>query len=155
MRRFASIDDLAACAGQEVAVTAWVLVDQARIDRFAEATGDRQWIHVDPRRAQQGPFGATVAHGFLTLSLVPAMMETALQVEFATTAVNYGLNKVRFIAPVPVDSRLRARVALGACERAGGSAVQVLWSVLVEREGAHKPVCAAEMLVRYAVPESR
>ncbi len=152
MREFNSIEELQPLVGQEVAVSDWITVDQERIDRFAEATGDHQWIHVDPERAKAGPFGATVAHGFLTLSLLPWMTQQAMVIRSTKMGVNYGLNKVRFPAPVPVGSRLRARFKLQKFETLealrGISAAQLVWEVTIEREGSTKPVCVAESISR-------
>jgi acyl dehydratase len=128
-------------------VSGWVAVDQARIDAFAGATGDHQWIHVDPVRAAAGPFGATVAHGFLTLSLLPLMAESAFEVRGIRMGVNYGLNRVRFPAPVPVGSRLRGRFKLVRYEPLDGGA-QLTTEVTMEREGSTKPVCVAESVAR-------
>ena len=133
--------------GEELAVGDWVTVDQATIDKFAEATGDRQWIHVDPERARKGPFGATVAHGFLTLSLLPRLAESAIKIDDVRMSVNYGLNRVRFPAPVPSGSRIRARLKLLACEPIDGGA-QVVMQVTMERDGGDKPVCVAETVSR-------
>jgi len=148
MRVFRNYGELAACVGQEVVVTDWTEITQQRIDGFAQATGDHQWIHVDPARAAAGPFGSTVAHGFLTLSLLASFFEQAFAVEGARMGINYGLNRVRFPAPVPVDSRLRARLSLIAIEPLEPDGVQMTWGVVVEREGGNKPVCIAESLVR-------
>ncbi len=142
------LDELPAQVGAELGCSDWVLVDQARIDRFAEATGDHQWIHVDPVRAAAGPFGTTVAHGFLTLSLLPLFGETAFAVAGQRLAVNYGLDRVRFTAPVPVGSRLRGRSRLLACETRPDGGLQLTVEVRVEREGSDKPVCIAESLSR-------
>jgi acyl dehydratase len=148
MKTFESLSELAACVGQEVAVSDWITITQEQVNRFADATGDHQWIHVDPERARQGPFGTPIAHGFLTLSLLPRFFETSFDVRGSRMGVNYGLNKVRFTAPVPVGSRLRARMSLLAAEPVAGDGVQMTWQVQVEREGADKPVCVAESLVR-------
>lgn len=148
MKTFETLADLAACVGQEVATSDWVAITQEQVDLFAQATGDHQWIHVDVERAAQGPFGAPIAHGFLTLSLLPVFFESAMAVTQSRMGVNYGLNRVRFTAPVPVGSRLRARMTLLASEPIEGNGVQMTWSVLVEREGVDKPVCVAESLVR-------
>lgn len=145
---FETLADLAACVGQTVAVSDWITITQEQVDRFADATGDHQWIHVDPERARQGPFGAPIAHGFLTLSLLPRFFEMAFEVRGSRMGVNYGLNKVRFTAPVPVGSRLRAHMTLLAAEPLAGDGLQMTWQVQVEREGADKPVCIAESLVR-------
>ena len=148
MRVFKHLSDLQSLVGQEIGVSDWIAVDQQRIDLFAQATGDNQWIHVDPARAAKGPFGTTIAHGFLTLSLLPEMSASAFDIEDAHMGVNYGLNKVRFTAPVPVGSRLRARMKLLAAEPIDNGGMQMSWEVTVEREGAAKPVCVAESLVR-------
>jgi acyl dehydratase len=131
-----------------VATSDWLTVTQAQVNLFAEATGDHQWIHVDPERARAGPFGAPIAHGFLTLSLLPKFFETALEVRETRMGVNYGLNKVRFTAPVPVGSRLRAQLKLLACEPIENGGYQMTWQATVEREGSAKPVCVAESLTR-------
>lgn len=148
MRHIAALSELPALVGQEVAVSPWVTITQDQVNRFAEATGDHQWIHVDVARASAGPFGAPIAHGFLTLSLLPRFFETALCLDGSSLGVNYGLNKVRFTAPVPVGSRLRGRLTLLACEPLADAGVQLTWQVGVEREGSDKPVCIAESLVR-------
>ena len=147
-KTFRSYSEVTASIGQEVAVTDWIEVTQAQIDLFAQATGDHQWIHTDPARAAAGPFGTTIAHGFLTLSLMPRFMEAAFEVEGTKMGVNYGLNRVRFPAPVPAGSRLRARLALTAAEAVQPDGMQMTWEVTVEREGGDKPVCVAEALVR-------
>ena len=148
MKTFQTLPDLAACVGQEVAVSDWLTITQQQVNLFAEATGDHQWIHVDPEKAAAGPFGATIAHGFLTLSLLPKFFESSMKVIDCRMGVNYGLNKVRFMAPVPVGSRLRARMKLLSAEPIEGNGLQMAWDVTVEREGAAKPVCVAEALVR-------
>ena len=148
MKIFPNLSDLTACIGQEVAVSAWITITQQQVNLFAEATGDHQWIHVDPEKASKGPFGGTIAHGFLTLSLIPKFFESAFQITNSRMGVNYGLNKVRFTAPVPVGSRLRARMKLLACDPIDNAGVQMTWEVTVEREGSVKPVCVAESLVR-------
>ena len=147
MRTFQHLSELAALVGQEIGVSDWITVDQARIDAFAEATGDRQWIHIDPERAATGPFKTTIAHGFLTLSLLPEMGASAMTVADTRMGVNYGLNRVRFTAPVPVDSRLRGHFKLLACEPIEGGA-QLTMQVTMQREGSDKPVCIAESLAR-------
>ena len=147
MRSFPRLSDLQALVGQHLADSDWITIDQHRIDLFAEATGDHQWIHVDPVRAAAGPFGATVAHGFLTLSLLPEMAQSAFEVQDTRMGVNYGLNKVRFPAPVPVGSRLRGRFTLLSCEPIEGGA-QITMEVTMEREGSAKPVCVAESVSR-------
>jgi acyl dehydratase len=148
MKTFQTLSELAACVGQEVAVSDWLTVTQAQVNLFAEATGDHQWIHVDPEKAKAGPFGAPIAHGFLTLSLLPKFFESSFEIVQSRMGVNYGLNKVRFTAPVPVGSRLRARMKLLASEAIDNNGLQMTWEVLVEREGSAKPVCVAESLVR-------
>ena len=147
MREFERLAELAGLVGQEIGVSDWLTVDQARIQRFADATDDQQWIHTDPARAAAGPFGTTIAHGFLTLSLLPVFFETGFRIADTQMGLNYGLNKVRFPAPVPVGSRLRARFRLLGFEPIEGGA-QMAVEVSVEREGAAKPVCVAESLTR-------
>ena len=135
--------------GQEIAVGEWFAVTQERITQFADATGDHQWIHVDAARAAaESPFKTTIAHGFLTLSLMSTLIREAIQFTGLRMAINYGLNRVRFVAPVPAGSRIRARIVCGVVEDAGG-ACQVTWAVTVEREGESKPACVADWLVRY------
>ena len=148
MKVFASLQDVASCVGQEVAVSEWTTITQEQIDLFARATGDHQWIHVDPQRAAEGPFGTTIAHGYLTLSLVPTFFESAMRIDNVRMSINYGLNKVRFMAPVPVNSRLRARITLLACDPVEPKGFQQTWQVHVEREGSDKPVCVAETIAR-------
>ncbi|HSV44914.1 MAG TPA: MaoC family dehydratase [Ramlibacter sp.] len=148
MRVFENLDELRAVAGQEVALSDWLTVTQEQINLFAQATGDDQWIHVDVERAKAGPFGAPIAHGFLTLSLLPKFFDMALEIRNTRMGVNYGLNKVRFTAPVPVGSRLRGRLTLLACEPIDQGGLQMTWGVAVEREGSDKPVCVAETLSR-------
>ena len=148
MRTFPTLAELAALAGQEVAVSDWITVTQHHINLFAEATGDHQWIHVDEERAKAGPFGAPIAHGFLTLSLIPKFFDNALAVLDTRMGVNYGLNRVRFTGPVPANSRLRARLALLECTPLDGNGYQMTWQVTMEREGADKPVCIAESISR-------
>jgi acyl dehydratase len=147
MRSFATLAELQTLVGQEIAHSDWITVDQRRIDLFADATGDHQWIHVDPARAAAGPFGTTVAHGFLTLSLLPEMSASAFAVLDSHMGVNYGLNRVRFPSPVPVDSRLRGHFKLLSYEPIEGGA-QLVVEVSMEREGSAKPVCVAESIVR-------
>ncbi len=147
MRSFATLEEFGALLGQTVATSDWITVTQERIDEFARATGDHQWIHVDPVRAAAGPFGTTIAHGFLTLSLLPVMAEAAIEFANVRMGVNYGLNKVRFPAPVPVGSRLRGHFKLTAFEPLEGGA-QITMEVTMEREGSAKPVCVAESLSR-------
>ena len=148
MRTFNTIAELAACTGQDVAVSDWIPITQERINLFADATDDHQWIHVDPERAKAGPFGAPIAHGYLTLSLMPLFFDTALLLKGSEMGVNYGLNRVRFTNPVPVGSRLRAHLHLLSAEPVPRNGTQFTWKVSVEREGADKPVCVAESLAR-------
>jgi acyl dehydratase len=148
MKTFASLAELAPLVGQEVAVSDWITITQERINQFAEATGDHQWIHVDVEKAKAGPFGAPIAHGYLTLSLLPLFFQAAIDIQGARMGVNYGLNKVRFTSPVPVGSRLRGRMTLLASEPIDNGGVQMTWKVAVEREGVDKPVCIAESIAR-------
>jgi acyl dehydratase len=139
---------LPARVGEELAVSEWLEITQARIDQFADATDDRQWIHVDERRAaSESPFETTVAHGFLTLSLISAMLRSTIRCR-TRMVINYGLNRVRFVSPVPAGSRVRGHFTLMQVSDVP-DALQVTWSVVVEREGAAKPCCVAEWLVRY------
>lgn len=148
MRHIASVAELRTLIGQEVAVTDWLAITQERVNLFAEATGDHQWIHLDAERCKkESPYGTTIAHGFLTLSLLPLIMERAVSMPDAKLSVNYGLNKVRFPAPVPVGSRVRGRLSLKEIEDIEGG-VQVTWTVTLEREGGDKPVCVAESIAR-------
>jgi len=143
------IADLRSRVGQEVGSSDWLEIAQDRINAFAEATGDHQWIHVDAERAKtETPFGSTIAHGFLTLSLISSLMRDAVAIEGLRMAINYGLNRVRFISPVPSGSRIRAIVALATVTDVE-QAVQATWNVTVERDGAERPVMVAEWLVRY------
>jgi acyl dehydratase len=148
MKVFSHLDELTALVGQEVATSEWVTVTQQQIDLFAEATGDHQWIHVDPERAKSGPFGGAIAHGYLTLSLLPLLFANAMKVEGTRMGVNYGLNKVRFITPVPAGGRIRGRIKLLSSEPIAGGGVQQTWETTVELEGATKPACVAESIVR-------
>jgi acyl dehydratase len=148
MKTFQTLAELSAHVGQEVAVSDWLTVTQEQINLFAQATGDHQWIHVDVEKAKAGPFGAPIAHGFLTLSLIPKFFETAIRLENARMGVNYGLNRVRFTAPVPVGSRLRAHLKLLECKPIESNGYQMTWEVTVEREGSERPVCIAESLSR-------
>ncbi len=149
MRIITSIDDAKALVGEEVGLSDWVVIDQHRIDQFAEATADHQWIHVDTERAvREMPDGKTIAHGYLTLALIPAFTSDFVHVENLARAINFGLNKVRFYAPVPVGSRLRGRaVVLKAQQRAG--ALLLTSEVRLEVEGQRKPACIAETLGMY------
>jgi len=140
--------DLAALEGRVIGTSGWVDVDQARIDQFAQATGDRQWIHVDPARAAAGPFGTTVAHGFLTLAMLSELATDAFRIADTRMGLNYGLDRVRFPSPVPVGSRLRALCVLQSYEPMAGGA-QVTVTVTIEREGGAKPACVAEWVTRH------
>ena len=148
MKIFEHLADLQILVGQEVAISEWITVTQEQVNQFAQATGDHQWIHVDVERATAGPFGAPIAHGFLTLSLLPRFFESAMEIRNTRMGVNYGLNRVRFTAPVPVGSRLRGRMTLLACEPIDNGGMQMTWQVTVEREGSDKPACIAESLTR-------
>lgn len=148
-RVFTSAGELREAVGQELGASDWLEVDQKRIDLFADATGDHQWIHVDPEKAAAGPFGSTIAHGYLTLSLLPSLVPQIMRVEGMRMGVNYGVNKVRFPSAVPVGSRLRATATLTDVSEAADGGVQVAARVTIEREGGEKPVCVAESLSRY------
>jgi acyl dehydratase len=146
----ASIDDALTSVGTELGVSDWLQIDQARIDAFAEATGDHQWIHVDAARAEaESPYGTTIAHGLLTLSLIPALSKQCFVVENARMGINYGLNKVRFIAPVPVGSRLRVRSELADVTRIDDTTAHLTVRHTVEVDGNDKPAALAEMIGRY------
>lgn len=148
MKTYKSLEAVAKEVGNEIGVSDWVPVDQARIDQFAQATGDHQWIHTDPQKAAAGPFGTTIAHGFLTLSLLPMLAADAVQIEGLRMGVNYGLNKVRFPSPVPVNSELRAKVKLMSFEPLPDNGAQLTTLVTIERKGGDKPVCVAESVGR-------
>ncbi|MEO6624311.1 MAG: MaoC family dehydratase [Burkholderiaceae bacterium] len=148
MRTFEKFADLTALVGQEVAVSDWITVSQEQINQFAQATGDHQWIHVDVERAKAGPFGAPIAHGFLTLSLIPMLSQNAMEIRQNGMGVNYGLNKVRFTGPVPAGSRVRGRFTLLKSEPIANDGLQITWQVSIEREGVAKPVCVAESIGR-------
>jgi acyl dehydratase len=144
---FPRLADMQALVGQHLATSPWITVDQQRINLFAEATGDHQWIHVDVERAKAGPYGAPIAHGFLTLSLLPELNASAMAIDDVKMSINYGLNKVRFTGPVPAGSRVRAQIRLKACDPIEGG-FQMTTEVTIEREGAPKPVCVAEAVSR-------
>ncbi|MGH3521196.1 MAG: MaoC family dehydratase [Haloechinothrix sp.] len=148
MRTFSAIDELLTAVGEELGSSEWLEIDQERVNRFADATGDHQWIHVDPERAKEGPFGTTIAHGYLTLSLLPQLMRQIYRVDGVRMGINYGLNKVRFPAPVPVGSRVRATAALSEAKAVTGG-VQAEATVTIEIEGSDKPACVAVNVVRY------
>lgn len=149
MRTFESVDGLVAANGEELGSSDWVTISQEEVNLFADATGDHQWIHVDPEKAASGPFGTTIAHGFLTLSLLPRLMHQIYTVEGIKLAINYGLNKVRFPAPVPVGSKVRATSTLTDTQDVGNGTVQVTVTTVIEIEGAAKPACVAESILRY------
>ena len=144
-----SIPELEHRVGEEVAVSPWVEISQERIDTFAKAVNDPQWIHVDRERAKSSPFGGTIAHGFLTLSLLSHLSERTFSFLERKMGVNYGLNRVRFTAPVPSGSRVRARFTLSKFERLADGGIQVTWNTVIEREGSDKPVLVAEWLGRH------
>ena len=151
-REITSLEELRSLAGQEVALSDWFEVTQERIDLFAEATGDHQWIHVDVERAKnESPYGATIAHGFLTLSLLSYLMSQTVKIKLPIKmGINYGLNKVRFPSAVLAGSKVRARATLQSLEEITGGQ-QLIWNITVEREGSDKPCCVAEWLVRYYI----
>ncbi|MBT2275901.1 MaoC family dehydratase [Rhodococcus qingshengii] len=149
MKKFNDISELESALGTVLGESAWQTITQEQIDQFAEATGDRQWIHVDPLRAQKGPFGTTIAHGYLTLSLVPVVLEQTVHVGGISMSINYGSNKVRFPSPAPVGSKLRGVTTLKSVEPTA-TGTMVVFSVTVERDGAAKPVCVAEVLTLLA-----
>jgi acyl dehydratase len=149
MRIFNGITELTAAAGEELGTSDWVTVDQDRINTFADATGDHQWIHVDLDKAAAGPFSGTIAHGLLTLSLLPAFLQQIYRVDGVAMVINYGLNKVRFPAPVPAGARLRATARLTAVKPLDGGAVQAELSTAIEIENGAKPACVAESVLRY------
>jgi acyl dehydratase len=148
MRNFEKLEELAALVGQHVATSDWMVVTQEAINQFAQATGDHQWIHVDVERAKAGPFGAPIAHGFLTLSLIPQFVASAIHIADVRMGVNYGLNRVRFMGPVPAGSRVRAALTLLKAEPIDNQGRQLTWEVTTEREGVAKPVCIAESIAR-------
>jgi acyl dehydratase len=147
MRDFPSLAALTEATGQHLGYSDWLEIDQKRVDLFAEATGDHQWIHVDPQRAAAGPYRRAIAHGFLTLSLVPVLVAEVYRVDGVRMAVNYGLNKVRFPAPLPVGDRVRGGVELVEVTPVDGGA-QVVARVTIEVDGAPKPCCVAETVAR-------
>ncbi|SOY63606.1 MaoC family dehydratase [Cupriavidus taiwanensis] len=148
MKTYEHISDLQPLVGEVIGTSDWLALEQERINLFADATGDHQWIHVDPVRAKDGPFGVPIAHGFLTLSLLPAFTHTAYKVKHSSTGVNYGLDKVRFPAPVPVGSLLRAHFKLLSYDALDNGGAQFKLEMTVEREGSAKPVCIAESIIR-------
>ena len=148
MKIFDGLAELAAASGTDLGSTHWLLVDQERVNQFADATGDHQWIHLDAERAAAGPFGGTIVHGLLTLSLLPVFLHELYRVDGVAMAVNYGFNKVRFITPVPVGSKLRARSTIVSVAELPG-AVQAVMSTTVEVDGSATPACVIESVVRY------
>ena len=148
MRNFETLQELAALAGQPISTSDWVTITQEQINQFAQATGDHQWIHIDEERAKAGPFGAPIAHGFLTLSMIPLFFASAIHIAQTRMGVNYGLNRVRFTGPVPVGSRLRASIKLLRADPVENGGFQFTWEVSIEREGVVKPVCVAESISR-------
>ena len=148
MKTALKIRELESRVGQEIAQSPWVEIAQERIDLFAKATEDFQWIHVDPVRARASPFGSTIAHGFLTLSMLPRLIESTFEFSDRKMGVNYGLNKVRFTAPVPAGAKIRGRFTLSKYENLEGG-VQTTWNVTLEREGGDKPVMVAETISRH------
>ena len=149
LRIIESLDALPAWIGKEVACSDWLAVEQSRIQQFADATGDQQWIHTDPERARrESPYRSTIAHGYLTLSLLPHLVESCLRIDGIGMAINYGLDRVRLPAPVLAGQRVRARVVLDRLEAVAGG-VQAHWSATVELEHGDKPACIAQMLARY------
>lgn len=152
MRSFNTLSELLPCVGEEVSVSDWIVIDQDRIDKFAEATGDFNWIHVDAKRSAEGPFGQNIAHGFLTLSLLPMLYQNALRFDNIKLGLNYGLNKVRFPEPVLVNSRLRGRFKLiemqAVAPMNGHAGYQITFQVTMECEGRGKPACVAESVQR-------
>jgi acyl dehydratase len=146
MRVFTSLDEISAAVGEDLGSSDWLLVDQARVDAFAEATGDHQWIHVDVERASAGPFGGTIAHGYLTLSLIPLLGAQIFGLETPGAKLNYGVNKVRFPAPLPVGSRIRAQASVaGVTDLPMGK--QLILKYVIEIESSAKPACVAETVV--------
>jgi acyl dehydratase len=150
MRVFDHLSELVQCVGQDVVQSEWVDVTQETIDWFAKATGDDQWIHVDPQRASKGPFGGTIAHGFLTLSLIPLLLTNSLHVKEPLTLINYGLNRLRFPAVLPVNRQVRGHFhLLESLDLPRGEGVQLTWQITLNANDMDKPVCVAEMVIRY------
>jgi acyl dehydratase len=148
---FTDIAGLSAAKGQRLGESEWLAIEQPRIDAFADATGDDQWIHVDAERAKDGPFGATIAHGYLTLSLIPGLTREIFRVDGATMAVNYGVNKVRFISPVRVGSKVRAVTEVADAEPLP-TGIQMTFRTTIELDGGERPACVAEHISRYSFP---
>lgn len=148
MRVFQGLEEFVAAAGEDLGASDWVKVDQERIDTFADATGDHQWIHTDRARAAEGPFGRTIAHGFLTLSLLPVLLNRLYRVEGVTMAINYGLDKVRFVSPVPAGSRVRARSQIASVDPLEGAA-QGRFETTLDVEDVERPAAVVTSIVRY------
>lgn len=149
MRTFNSLDEVRAAAGEPIGVSDWIEIDQDRVDAFARATDDHQWIHVDTERAAAGPFGRTIAHGYLTLSLLPRFSAETFSLKFAGAKLNYGVNKVRFPSPVPVGAKIRGRVSFGEVADVPAG-VQLVQQYVIEVDGQDKPACVAETVVLLA-----
>ena len=147
-RTINGVDELRALVGEQLGTSDWMEITQERVNTFAEATGDHQWIHVDPERAKDGPFGRTIAHGYLTMSLGPVLLPQVVTITGFSMALNYGLNKLRFPSPVPVGSKLRLSAELADVEDVTGG-VQITVRLTFEVEGSDKPACVAEALYRY------
>lgn len=145
MRVFEDVADFCSAVGEHLGDSSWIVIDQERIDLFAEATGDHQWIHVDAARAAEGPFGTTIAHGFLTLSLIPVLLDEILEVRRLSAFINYGTDKVRFLRPVPVNSRVQASATLSSVEHVA-LGVRATMSLEVRLEGGGRPACVAELI---------
>jgi acyl dehydratase len=154
MREFKSLAELKSAAGETVGVSPWMTVTQDLIDRFADVTDDHQWIHVDPERAARSPLGTTIAHGYLTLSLIPAMIRDLFSIAGVASRLNYGSNRVRFPTPVPRDGRVRTHLKILSTEDGTGGAVRVTWEATVELDGSKKPACIAE-IVTLMLPAAR
>ena len=149
MIKITDLDHLRSLAGQEIGASGWLTVSQERINAFADATGDHQWIHLDVERSRrETPFGATIAHGFLTLSLISSLIREVVSIGGVRMTINYGLNRVRFVSAVPSEARIRARVTLASVDPVN-DAVQATWDIIVEREGGERPSAVVEWLVRY------
>lgn len=149
MRVFTSCEALVGSSGEDLGVSDWVHIDQKAIDQFAEASGDHQWIHTDPARAARGPFGRTIAHGFMSLALLPKFWGQVYRVEGARSVINYGLNRVRFPSPLLSGSRIRGSVQIGGADSIDESAVQLTLSTAIHSDSSDRPVCIAEGIVRY------
>jgi acyl dehydratase len=149
MPTFSSLDELKDRVGEDLGSSSWTEITQEQVNQFADATHDHQWIHLDAERAKAGPFGTTIAHGYLTLSLISGLLEEVLAVEGVQMAVNYGLEKVRFPAPVPVGSKVRLAARLLSAEDVAGGGVQIVLQCTLEREGGDKPVCVAQPVFRW------